>query len=102
MYFNIIYRPLKQSCIVTIQILCFLLLSNMGVKIYDYGFYTYHLLFTFVIYISTYYRHASLSPAHSATLRESIKQQSTTLIGWLEQTLRRHTKLLPVIFFLKF
>ena len=44
----------------------------------------------------------SPSPAHSASLRESVKQLPTILIGWLEQTSRRHTKLLPVVFFLNF
>ena len=34
----------------------------------------------------------SPSPAHFATLRESVKQQQTFFIGWLVQTSRRPRK----------
>ena len=40
--------------------------------------------------------------SHFATLRESVKQQLSLLIGWLLQTSRWHRKLLPVVFFFNF
>ena len=75
--------------------------SNVGLQVIHEEIHPHHVTGALVKDVAMY-RIPSPSPAHFATLRESVKQQQMIFIGWLVQTSQRPRKLLPVIFFLNY